>query len=280
MTKDHSIIEEELEEVGGTKVDPVRLKVEEKKELLRGLQKRILGRLKSQKPVSSLLKSFTDGMNGLVDKNKNFLAPDEIFDLEENLKETRSAVYKQRKSRTCATVPGPSSQGGLGEEGTLVGTTTPSGPSPPRGSGVPVRKPKNKELSNKKTDLIQEKKVLDLPTVPTNEPESQEPTDFRDIEIETRLEELKNFNAFNLLSDGGVFDSPSKALDPGSLSIDKIKEPPEEIYVPAQPTFSTKEDHEDFNSWYYEKVDAKFAKFPDPQKVQSFQCFSHNHSNF
>ena len=35
----------------------------------------------------------------------------------------------------------PSSQGGLGEEGALVGTTTPSGPSSPRGSGVPVRIP-------------------------------------------------------------------------------------------------------------------------------------------
>ena len=30
----------------------------------------------------------------------------------------------------------PSSQGGLGEEGALVGTTTPSRPSPPRGSGA------------------------------------------------------------------------------------------------------------------------------------------------
>jgi hypothetical protein len=43
--------------------------------------------------------------------------------------------------------------GGPGEEGALVGTTTPSGPSPPRGSGVPVRKSKSKELSNKKTDV-------------------------------------------------------------------------------------------------------------------------------
>ena len=34
----------------------------------------------------------------------------------------------------------PSSQGGLGEEGALVGTTTPSGPRPLRRSGVPVRK--------------------------------------------------------------------------------------------------------------------------------------------
>ena len=33
--------------------------------------------------------------------------------------------------------PSPSSQGGLGEEGGWVGTTTPSGPSPLRGSGVP-----------------------------------------------------------------------------------------------------------------------------------------------
>ena len=60
MTKDHSIIEEENEELGETEVDPLRLKVEEKKELLRRLQKRILGRLKSQKPISSLFKSFTD----------------------------------------------------------------------------------------------------------------------------------------------------------------------------------------------------------------------------
>ena len=135
------------------------MKVEEKKELLRRLQKRILGRLKSQKPISSLFKSFTDGVNGLVDKNKNFLTPDEIFDLEENLQETRSAVYKQRKGKTR------------------------------------VKKPKNKELSNKKTDVIHEKRVLDLPTVPTDEPESHEPTDNRDIDIETRLEELKNFNA-------------------------------------------------------------------------------------
>ena len=69
-----------------------------------------------------------------------------------------------------------------------------------------------------------------------------------------------------MLSDGGVFDSPSKPLDPVSLSIDKLKEPPEEVSVPVQPTFSTKEDHEDFNSWYYEKVDTKHAKLPDPQK--------------
>ena len=41
------------------------------------------------------------------------------------------------RSVTSATVPGPSSQGGLGEEGALVGTTTPSGPSPPRGTGQP-----------------------------------------------------------------------------------------------------------------------------------------------
>ena len=36
-----------------------------------------------------------------------------------------------------STIPSPSSQGGLGEEGGWVGTTTPSGPSPLRGSGVP-----------------------------------------------------------------------------------------------------------------------------------------------
>ena len=43
------------------------------------------------------------------------------------------------QSEGC-TVPGPSSQGGLGEEGVSVGTTAPSGPSPLRGSGVPVKK--------------------------------------------------------------------------------------------------------------------------------------------
>ena len=35
-----------------------------------------------------------------------------------------------------STIPSPSSQGGLGEEGGWVGTTTPSGPSPLRGTGV------------------------------------------------------------------------------------------------------------------------------------------------
>ena len=43
----------------------------------------------------------------------------------------------QDAAGASATVPGPSSQGGLGEEGALVGTTTPSGPSPPRGTGQP-----------------------------------------------------------------------------------------------------------------------------------------------
>ena len=38
-----------------------------------------------------------------------------------------------------STVPGPGLQGGLGEVG-LVGTATLSGPSPPRGSGVPIRR--------------------------------------------------------------------------------------------------------------------------------------------
>ena len=42
----------------------------------------------------------------------------------------------QDAAGASATVPGPSSQGGLGEEGALVGTTTPSGPSPPLLRGV------------------------------------------------------------------------------------------------------------------------------------------------
>ena len=52
----------------------------------------------------------------------------------------------------------PSSQGGLGEEGALVGTTTPSGPSSPRGSGVPVRMSVPgvvQVTSNKRLDLLE-----------------------------------------------------------------------------------------------------------------------------
>jgi transposase InsO family protein len=57
----------------------------------------------------------------------------------------------KKGSEFSTTVPGPSSQGGLGEEGALVGTTTPSGPSPPRGSGVPVRKAGSRSGSVAKT---------------------------------------------------------------------------------------------------------------------------------
>ena len=65
-------------------------------------------------------------------------------------------------------VPGPSSQGGLGEEGALVGTTTPSGPSPPRGSGVPVRKSVQKSSLEPEEidDQLNEEVLLTVDTLP------------------------------------------------------------------------------------------------------------------
>ena len=51
--------------------------------------------------------------------------------------DTRVDRRKRRKRKTAASAtPSPSSQRGLGEGGGLVGTTTPPGPSPLRGSGV------------------------------------------------------------------------------------------------------------------------------------------------
>jgi hypothetical protein len=55
----------------------------------------------------------------------------------ENCSTATGVRHCQDAAGASATVPGPSSQGGLGEEGALVGTTTPSGPSPPRGTGQP-----------------------------------------------------------------------------------------------------------------------------------------------
>jgi hypothetical protein len=64
--------------------------------------------------------------------------PDNVAD-EAHSEETPTPVNSSEVKPTKKPVDFcPGSQGGLGEEGALVGTTTPSGPSSLRVSGVPV----------------------------------------------------------------------------------------------------------------------------------------------
>ena len=75
---------------------------------------------------------------------------------------------------------------------------------------------------------------------------------------------MKKFN--ESLSPGHVFEDSSKPLDSDNFPTDQLKEHPEKIVDPVQPTFSTKEDHANFNSWYYEQVGTKSAQSADSQE--------------
>ena len=122
----------------------------------------------------------------------------------------RPSGREMRPEESC-----PSSQGGMGEEGALVGTTTPSGPSPPRGSGAqqesldPVLASTSCEVIDEFEDLlfspgpVRKKKKMIIESDDSESEEEPNPeveTTEKNSAVDTHSDEELNQEVMDLLS--------------------------------------------------------------------------------
>jgi hypothetical protein len=241
--------------------------------------------------------SFVTDCLGHVPEDASGYTMDESFD-----EVTLDAASKFNDGEVIASIatvttgmmnPDPCSQGGLGEEG-LVGTATPSGPSPLRGSGAgtksgdvhqPHSQPaevfvseggehdenlltsqnqsvgqffddakERKSLEILEAVMKQELLVDDLPSVPQDEF-----FDPIDLEIETRLQEIKSFRQSwysEVIHDTDSVDEvPLVKTSSGKPKRNKA----DVIDTNYEAVYSSQEDSEAFNSWYNDKVNTEKA---------------------